>query len=920
MLNPQGIHCRMPRSVKRDDIQFPAKHSALRDDVHVLGALVGDVLKDQGGEALFDLVEKDRLLAIRRRAGDREAAAELSIQLRGRAPQMARDLARAFSMWFRVVNLAEKVHRIRRRRGYFLEAGEHAQPGGVEAAFHALKERGAGLAEVLELLKKTHIEPVFTAHPTESARRTLLRKNQRIAGLLLDRLDPTLTPQELRQNWRRVRTEVTTAWQTEDHPRERLTVADEREHVVFYLAEILYRILPAFYGELAEALGKVYGVQPDSLELPNIVRFGTWVGGDMDGNPDVHAKTIRETLARQQQVIINAYYGECQNLAQLLSQSASRSAVTPELAQRIELYATLIPGALGITPMRHDRMPYRVFLGQVSERLRLTYDGRPNGYEGPQHFLRDLKLIATSLRANRGFHAGWANVQRLIRRVETFGFHLATLDLRQQAEIHHRVIGQGLDDPGWMVRTPAERHDLLVRAIERDVGAKVELDALGRRTLGVFEAILQARHRYGPDAIGYYIVSGTQAADDVLAPLLLARWAEAYDRNSGEVAVDIAPLFESVDALQQCGDVMRTLLGDPLYRRHLEARGRTQCVALGYSDANKESGICAARQAVFRAQADLSAALSAANERYVIFHARGGSIARGGGRVDSLVRTAPAGTVNGVLRLTEQGEVINQGYGLRPIAMRTLERAFHALILPLGGTATGAEATSEHLQFAARLAAVSRQHYRRYVHVRDFNAWFQAVTPIDVITRMQIGSRPAERPGKEGLEALRAVPWVFAWTQSRHMLPAWYGAGLGLKTAVDELGLATARSAYGEWTFFATLIDDLEASLARADLEIAAAYESLADARHKDFAAQVRAEFELVRQQVLEIKQISALLDRDATLQRAIELRNPYVDPINLLQVDLLRRWRESGRQDRELFEALLACIAGIAEGLQSTG
>ncbi len=910
----------MPRSVKRDDIQFPAKHSALRDDVHVLGALVGDVLKDQGGDALFDLVEKDRLLAIRRRAGDREAAAELSIQLRGRAPQMARDLARAFSMWFRAVNLAEKVHRIRRRRGYFLEASARAQPGGVEAAFVTLKERGASLAEVLELLKKTHIEPVFTAHPTESARRTLLRKNQRIAGLLLDRLDPTLTPQELRQNWSRVRTEVTTAWQTEDHPRERLTVADEREHVVFYLAEILYRILPAFYGELAEALGKVYGVHPESLELPNIVRFGTWVGGDMDGNPDVHAKTIRETLARQQQVIINAYYGECQNLAQLLSQSASRSAVTPELSQRIELYATLIPGALGITPMRHDRMPYRVFLGQVSERLRLTYDGRPNGYEGPQHFLRDLKLIATSLRLNRGFHAGWANVLRLIRRVETFGFHLATLDLRQHAEIHHRVIGQGLDDPNWMVRTPAERHDLLVNAIERDAGAKVELDALGKRTLGVFEAILQARHRYGPDAIGYYIVSGTQGADDVLAPLLLARWAEAYGRNSGEVAVDIAPLFEAVDALEHCGAVMRTLLGDPLYRRHLEARGRTQCVALGYSDANKESGICAARQAVFRAQADLSAALSAANERYVIFHARGGSIARGGGRVDSLVRTAPAGTVNGVLRLTEQGEVINQGYGLRPIAMRTLERAFHALILPLGGAASGADATSEQLQFAARVAAVSRQQYRRFVHVADFNAWFQAVTPIDVITRMHIGSRPAVRPGKEGFEALRAVPWVFAWTQSRHMLPAWYGAGMGLKTAVDELGLAAARSAYGEWAFFTTLIDDLEASLARADLEIAAAYESLAEARHKEFAAQTRAEFELVRQQVLEIKQISALLDRDATLQRAIELRNPYVDPINLLQVDLLRRWRESDRQDRELFEALLACIAGIAEGLQSTG
>jgi phosphoenolpyruvate carboxylase len=911
----------MPRFVRRDDIQFPAKHSALRDDVHVLGALVGDVLKEQGGDALFSLVEQDRRLSIRRRAGDKEAAAELSVQLRGRAPQSARDLARAFSMWFRAVNLAEKVHRIRRRRGYFLEASERAQPGGVEAALNELKTRGFSLDKVIELLKRVRIEPVFTAHPTESARRTMLRKNQRIAELLLDRLDPTLTPQELRQNWSRVRTEVTTAWQTEDHPRERLTVADEREHVVFYLAEILYRILPAFYDELAEALSKLYGVPADSLELPNMIRFGTWVGGDMDGNPDVHAKTIRETLARQQQVIINAYFRECGVLAQLLSQSASRSAVNPELTQRIEQYSTLIPGALGITPMRHDRMPYRVFLGQIAERLRITYDGRPNGYEGPQQFLRDLKLISASLKANKGFHAGWGNVQRLIRRVETFGFHLATLDLRQHAEVHHRVIGQGLDDPAWLTRTPAERHDLLVQAIERDAGVKTELDALGRRTLGVFEGILQARHRYGQDAIGYYVVSGTQGADDVLAPLLLARWAEAYDRTTGEVAVDIAPLFESVESLERCGEVMTTLLGDPLYRRHLEARGRTQCALIGYSDTNKESGICAARFAAYRAQADLSTALAAANERSVIFHARGGSIARGGSRIDALVRTAPAGSVNGVLRLTEQGEVINQSYGLKPIAMRTLERAFNALALSIGGAATGMAASPAQLEFAARLASVSRQAYRRFVRTdAEFYAWFQAVTPIDVISRMQIGSRPAVRPGKDGFDALRSVPWVFAWTQSRHMLPAWFGAGLGLRTAIEELGIDVARSAYQEWNYFAALIDDLEMALARADLPIAAAYEELAEDRHRHFGVKLREDFGQVVEQVLAIKQISTLLDRDPTLQRSIELRNPYVDPINLLQVDLLRRWRETGRNDRDLFESLLACIAGIAEGLQSTG
>jgi phosphoenolpyruvate carboxylase len=595
--------------------------------------------------------------------------------------------------------------------------------------------------------------------------------------------------------------------------------------------------------------------------------------------------------------------------------------VLPELSQRIELYASLLPGAQGITPMRHDRMPYRVFLGQVSERLRLTYDRRPNAYEGPQQFLRDLELIASSLKANKGFHAGWGNVRRLIRRVKTFGFHLATLDLRQTAEIHHLVIGQGLDDPQWMSRSPAERHDLLVSAIERDAGVKVELDALGKRTLGVFDAILQARHRYGAQAIGYYIVSSTQNADDVLAPLLLARWAEAYDRVTGEVAVDIAPMFESVDALERCGEVMRVLLGDPLYRRHLDAHGRTQCVLVGYSDSNKESGICASRFATHRAQADLSAALAAANERHVIFHARGGSIARGGSRVDALVRTAPERTINGVLRMTEQGEVINQSYGLRPIAMRTLERALNALTSSLGGAATGVAPKPEHQAFAARLAVASRDAYRRLVHAEPgFYGWFQHVTPIDVISLMQIGSRPAVRPGKQGFDALRAVPWVYAWTQSRHMFPAWYGAGQGLEITTRELGLELARDAYRHWNFFAALIDDLEASVARADLEIAAAYEELAAPGHGGFGQRLREEFARVRAQVLSIKQIGELLDRDPTLQRSIELRNPYVDPMNLLQVDLLRRWRESGRQDRDLFEGLLACTAGIAEGLQSTG
>ena len=915
--------------MNRHDIEFPAKHTALREDVHALGVMLGEVLREQGGSSLYDIVELDRQGAIARRAVEGESADHLAQRVQNRPPGVARDLERAFTMWFQAVNLAENVHRIRRRREYFLKDSARPQPGGVLDALVQLKAQGLSLEQLLALLSTLRIEPVFTAHPTESTRRTILRKQQRIAGFLLDRLDPTLTPNEQRNVWSQVRSEFTTGWQTEDHPRERLTVADEREHVVFYLVEVLYRILPSFYDEIAQALELLYGVPADSIVVPTIIRFGTWVGGDMDGNPDVHGKSIRETLARQQQVIVNAYYEECLELAQRLSQSASRVGVSQELQQRIDQYAVLIPGARSGTPTRHDRMPYRVFLGQVAERLKLTWDQRPNGYESVAQLRRDIVLVADSLKANRGGNAGYFPISRLLRRIDTFGFHLAALDVRQQAAVHHQVLGQGLDDPLWMKRTPAERHAKLTDAIERDRGPKAELDALGKRTLGVFDAIMQSRHRYGQAAVGYYIVSGVSDADDVLAPLLLARWAEAYDKTTGEVAVDIAPLFESVSALRRSGDVITELLQDRTYQRHLDARSRRQCVLVGYSDSNKDGGICAARMATYTAQQSLADALRAAHDQPVIFHARGGSIARGGGRIDALVRAAPPGTLNGILRLTEQGEVINQSYGLRPIAMRTLERAFHSLTLATARAGANDSALetdagrlgSAEYAFADTLAAASLRHYRKLVwNEPQFFDYFQQATPIDVIERMQIGSRPALRADKLGLEALRAVPWVYAWTQSRLLLPGWYGAGTGLRAAVEAHGLDAARTAYAHWPFFRSLVDDVETMLARADLQIASYYDGLASTELRRFFVTAREEFALAIEQVLAVKNCRELLDEDLTLQRSIALRNPYVDPMNLMQVDLLRRWRATSRSDRDLFEALLASISGIAQGLQSTG
>jgi phosphoenolpyruvate carboxylase len=435
--------------------------------------------------------------------------------------------------------------------------------------------------------------------------------------------------------------------------------------------------------------------------------------------------------------------------------------------------------------------------------------------------------------------------------------------------------------------------------------------------------MLQCRRRYGPDSVGYYVVSATAGADDVLAPLLLAQWAEAYDKRKGAIALDIAPLFESVDTLDRCGDIMREVLADPLYRRHLDARGRRQCALVGYSDSSKESGICASRFATFRAQGALAASLAGAGEQHVVFHARGGSIARGGGRVDALVRAMPPSTVNGVLRLTEQGEVVSQNYGLGPIAMRTIERAFHSLSLVTAAGRSGhsADPTERSLAVGACVAAASRQLYRALVWDEPrFFDYFRHVTPIDVIERMQIGSRPAMRPGRDGLDALRAVSWVFAWTQTRLLLPGWFGAGAGLDAAIRSLGLPAVRAATEQWPFMRNLVDDVEAMLARSDLDIAVAYNELAPTELQGFFTQLRAEHRLARQSVLAITGQDELLDGDRTLQRSIQLRNPYVDPMNLMQVDLLRRWRESRREDRELFDALLASISGIAQGIQSTG
>ncbi|MEM7356082.1 MAG: phosphoenolpyruvate carboxylase, partial [Acidobacteriota bacterium] len=845
-------------------------------------------------------------------------AEDLATCLAAMDPELVEQLARSFSTYFQVVNLAEKIHRIRRRRDYLRSAT--IQPGSLEDVLRQLRRAGLDVKEVHELFCAMAIEPVFTAHPTEATRRAILEKHQAIARRLVERFDPSRTPPEERIALERIRAEVTTAWQTEEHPSIRPSVADELDHVLFFVTDVIYRIVPPFYEALEEALEAVYGEAARDLEVPTFLRFASWVGGDMDGNPNVTAETLLATLREHRGRALACYRREIAALARHLTQSDCCIAYDPEISDLSQRYAGLVPEVYETIPSRYRDMPYRVFLELMLGRLERTDRDAAGGYADVGELTRDLQRIARSLEANRGQHAGLFAVRRLLRRVETFGFHLATLDVRQDAGVHRAVIGRLLGDAEWAERSAAERAERLRRELASAEPRQAPADdGESVATLEVFRALVESRQRYGRRATGLYIISMARDVDDVLSVLLLARWAGLVE--DGDVPLDVAPLFETVGDLQAAPETMQTLFDDPVYRRHLATREHRQMVMIGYSDSNKDGGLAASRWALQKGQAALVATHEAAGIGLTIFHGRGGTISRGGGKTRRAVLAAPRGSVGGRLRLTEQGEVINAKYGLRGIALRTLELATGAVALT---TATPPPADAREprwTQMMDEIAGHSRQTYRGLVYDDPgFYDYFRQATPIDVIERMLIGSRPASRRARAGIDGLRAIPWVFAWTQSRHILPGWYGLGSGLEQAVARHGRDAVAEMVREWPYLRALLEDVEMVLAKADMPIAARYAGLAAEAGAPIFDRIRAEFDRTARWVLDLSGSETLLESDVTLQRSIRLRNPYVDPMSLLQVDLLRRWRASERSDDALFHALLSTVHGIAQGLQNTG
>ena len=895
-------------------IHFPEKDKPLRDDVRALGTLVGEMLTEQQGEAFFQLVETVRRAAIQRREDDRNPSAALDDLLAGLDVGTAERLVRAFTTYFQVVNLAEKVHRIRRRRDY-LRRGIKAQPGGLLAVMQKLAD--LPLDEVTKAIDGLTIEPVMTAHPTESTRRTLLEKEQMILRRLVDRLDASRTPDEETVALERIRAAVTSNWQTEMYPQHRLSVRNEMEHVLFYLTDVLYRIVPPFYENLRNALESNWD-DAAGLSLPVLLHFGSWVGGDMDGNPNVNANTIRRSLEYQRRQIIGKYLPEMRSLSRFLSQSLTEVKVTPEVMEQLQNYIDMMPDEAEKIGQRVRNMPYRCLLKLMMVRMQRVLDNQTGAYASSRQFRADLQLIRQSMEANKGKHAGIFLLKRLQTRERTFGFHLATLDIRQDSLVHRQVIGKILNDDDWLEMDAEDRADRLTELLGADRLPDLPDDVEVGKTIEVFRSIKWGQQHFGHRALGPYIISMTQGADDVLSVLLLARLAGLSDWH-GNIPLDVAPLLETVGDLEHGEVILERLFADEVYRKHLKARNDRQIIMVGYSDSNKDGGLVSARWALATAQSQLSSIARQQGITAGFFHGRGGTVSRGGGNVVGGILGAPRGTVNGFLRVTEQGETINQKYGNRTLAERNLELATAATLRctlrPLPEPEPG------WLEVMDLMAETSKKYYRDLVYENpQFIEYFRNATPIDVIERMGIGSRPASRRSGLGVENLRAIPWVFSWAQCRMGLPAAYGVGTALSMAQEKYGLETLKAMSTGWLFFGSMLSDVEMALAKSDLDIGRHYSELAPELCRPVYDLVSKELKLAGSMILSIRDQDELLDREPTLQRSIRLRNPYVDPMSLLQVDLLKRWRAGQRSDDGLLEALLVTVNGIARGIQNTG
>jgi phosphoenolpyruvate carboxylase len=903
---------------------------SLKRDVTYLGHVLGDTLVEQEGPGLLAVEEEIRALSKARRSTRRGAAtAALRSTLSVLDLRTAESVARAFAHYFQLVNLAEQHHRVRRRRAH--ARAETAQPGSLVDTLRGISATVSRPA-LEALLARASLELVFTAHPTEAQRRTVLDKHRRIADQLARRdLDAHLSPRELDAVDAAIREEVTTLWQTDEIRNERPRVGDEVKNTLFYLEEVLHPLIPGFYAALDEALAMEFG---EGLRVPSFLRFGSWVGADMDGNPNVTPDVAVDTALAQGARVLALHARELTRLGDALSQSTRAVPASMGLLDSIEADEARLPGLARELRERASSEPYRRKLSFMEARVTLTREallrarregrGGPlpelaGGYASPSELVADLAELERSLVENRGRRAGLRRVVGLRRQVEVFGFHLARLDVRVPAAWVRDATRSAL----WLDEEQSLDEARLSQTLE---GPRVPARP-GMEGMRAMEAVGRIRALVGEGGAGTFIMSMARGRDDMLAALVLARIAGLYCPEEGVAAVSVVPLFETLDDLSRSASELRAAFSNPAYARYVALRGGVQEVMIGYSDSNKDAGMLTASFALYRAQKSLTSVARSHGVALQIFHGRGGSIGRGGGPAQRAVESLPPGSIDGRFKLTEQGEVIGWKYLLPEIAERNLEQVAGGV---LHASLTSSYPEGDELaRYEERFGVASEAAlgaYRSLVGDPGFIPFFEAVTPLSELSAMPIGSRPARRSSSTRLEDLRAIPWVFAWTQCRLNLPGWYGAGAGLTALLKVAGVDEARRMRERWPFFSSTLDAVAVALATADMGVALQYLSLhpePDSARRLFT-RIALDHGRAARAIRTIYGQETLLAHNPTLARSIELRNPYVDPLSFLQVELLRRKRELESRGAlvpaDLMRAILLTVNGVAAGLRNTG
>jgi phosphoenolpyruvate carboxylase len=933
------------------------KDAPLKDDIRLLGRLLGDVLREQEGDVVFNVVETIRQTAVRfRRESDAAAAKELDKLLKNLTRDQTNSVVRAFSYFSHLANIAEDQHHNRRRRAHLL-AGSAAQPGSVAYALGQLDQAGVTGANVRAFLGGALISPVLTAHPTEVQRKSILDAEREIARLLALR-DHPLTPKELSDNTALIRARIATLWQTRMLRYSKLTVADEIENALSYYRITFLHELPALYDDIEAEIAAQFPTRSRRAaggaagEAPApYLQMGSWIGGDRDGNPNVNAATMRHALTRQSTTIFDFYLEEAHTLGAELSISTLMVDVSPALG-------ALAAGSPDQSAHRADE-PYRRALIGIYTRLAATARalgavnilrheiGTAPHYATPDAFVADLQVLADSLAANHGSALIKPRLAVLIRAAQIFGFHLATLDLRQSSDVHERVLGElfahAQVETDYSALSEQDKIALLLSEIGKPRLLYSPYNAYSAETeseLTVLRAAREIRQRYGDRAIRNYVISHTEAVSDLLEVMLLQKemgLLRTDAAGAAQMELMVVPLFETIPDLRCASGIMAQWMALPQVARLIKQQGSLQEVMLGYSDSNKDGGFLTSNWELYKAETLLVQIFDRAGVKLRLFHGRGGTVGRGGGPSYQAILAQPAGTVNGQIRLTEQGEIIASKFSNPEIGRRNLELLVAAT---LEASLTPAIAESRHVRQLAAYEKVmgdlsdrAYQAYRNLVYETEgFTDYFFAATPIAEIAELNIGSRPASRKSTRRIEDLRAIPWGFSWGQCRLLLPGWYGFGSAVGAWLEEDGatrakkLATLRAMVREWPFFAALLSNMDMVLSKTDLAVASRYADLVTDRklRKTIFQRIVGEHELTSGYLSAITGAKDRLAANPLLARSIKNRFAYLDPLNHLQVELIKRHRANAKAGRTVEErvqrGIHLTINGIAAGLRNTG